>query len=406
MKENGDKEARRIKEGEFLQEQVTKINLENEIFSKEELLNLLKKYDEYILEFPEEISGYGNRSIVLERLELYELAISDLKKVINCSDLTLAHLRIAFIYLKIGKMQEGWKNYEWRRMTSEFNDNNFINIIKDVGLPYWNGEKIDENNKLFVYQEQGLGDSIQFFRFLLELKKRGISFSVLYRPELDNLFRYNLEKYGIEIHENGEKLKKEAKYQVLSMSLPNFLKIYDLKDIPYKSKYLEVPLEFNEKWQKKLKKTNKKRIGIFWGSDSKFRNKFRNVSFDKINKLFSFDADFHCLQKNVVKTDKEVGKKYKNLYFWDDELDDFCDTAALIEQMDLIITVDTSVAHLAGAMGKKTWIMLSSYTFDFRWLLNRKDSPWYDSVRLFRQDENYKWDNVIEEITEELQKII
>lgn len=122
--------------------------------------------------------------------------------------------------------------------------------------------------------------------------------------------------------------------------------------------------------------------------------------------MFSFDADFHCLQKNVVKTDKEVGKKYKNLYFWDDELDDFCDTAALIEQMDLIITVDTSVAHLAGAMGKKTWIMLSSYTFDFRWLLNKKDSPWYDSVRLFRQDENYKWDNVIEEITEELQKII
>ena len=312
MKENEDKEVRRIKEGEFLQEQVTKINLENEIFSKEELLKLLKKYDEYILEFPEEISGYGNRSIVLERLELYELAINDLKKVINCSDLTLAHLRIAFIYLKIGKMQEGWKNYEWRRMTSEFNDNNFINIIKDVGLPYWNGEKIDENNKLFVYQEQGLGDSIQFFRFLLELKKRGISFSVLYRPELDNLFRYNLEKYGIEIHENGEKLKKEAKYQVLSMSLPNFLKIYDLKDIPYKSKYLEVPLEFNEKWQKKLKKTNKKRIGIFWGSDSKFRNKFRNVSFEKINKLFSFNADFHCLQKNVVKTDKEVGKKYKN----------------------------------------------------------------------------------------------
>ena len=407
MRESEDREKRRIKEGEFLQKQVAKIDDKNEISSQKELLKLLKKYDKYILEFPEEISGYGNRSIVLERLELYELAINDLKKVLSSSDLTLAHLRIAFILLRVGKMKEGWEHYEWRRMTLGFNDNNFMKISKEIGLPYWNGEKIDRDNKLFVYQEQGLGDNIQFFRFLLELKKRGINTSVLYRPELDNLFRYNLERHGIKIHENGEKLKKEYKYQVLSMSLPNILKIYNLKEIPYKSKYLEVPPKFKEKWQKKLKKSNKKKVGIFWRSNSKFRNKFRNISIEKIKDLFEIDAEFHSLQKEL--TYDEVNKNFEegkqNIYFWNDELEDFCDTAALIEQMDLVITVDTSVAHLAAAMGKPTWIMLT-HTSDFRWLLNRKDSPWYDSVRLFRQNKDYLWDNVISEIKEELQKII
>lgn len=166
-----ERKKRLIKEGELLQEKVRKVSDENEEISRKELMELLKKYDDYILEFPEEVSGYGNRSIVLERLELYELAINDLKKVLSSSDLTLAHLRIAFILLKVGKMKEGWEHYEWRRMTLGFNDNNFMKISKEIGLPYWNGEKIDRDNKLFVYQEQGLGDNIQFFRFLLELKK-------------------------------------------------------------------------------------------------------------------------------------------------------------------------------------------------------------------------------------------
>lgn len=102
---------------------------------------------------------------------------------------------------------------------------------------------------------------------------------------------------------------------------------------------------------------------------------------------------------------RQAGEKVKNLYFWDTELEDFCDTAALINQMDLVITVDTSVAHLAGALGKPTWIMLA-YHPDFRWLLDREDSPWYDSVRLFRQNEDYQWDNVIEKIKNELREAI
>ena len=99
------------------------------------------------------------------------------------------------------------------------------------------------------------------------------------------------------------------------------------------------------------------------------------------------------------------GGGYKNLYFWDDELDDFCDTAAIIDQMDLVITVDTAVAHLAGALGKPTWILIS-YISDFRWELDRSDSSWYDSVKIFRQKEDYLWERVISEVKEELEKFI
>lgn len=297
-----------IKEGELLQEKVKKVSDENEEISRKELMELLKKYDDYILEFPEEVSGYGNRSIVLERLELYELAINDLKKVISDSNLTLAHLRLAFILLKVGKMKEGWKQYEWRRMTLGFQDNNFVDIIKQIGLPYWNGEKINGIDKLFVYQEQGIGDNIQFFRFLLELKRLKINISVLYKPELDNLFRFNLKKNGIDIHENGEKIKKEYKYQVLSMSLPYILKMYNLKKIPYKSKYLEIPPEFKKKWKNRLEETDKKRIGIFWRSNSKFRSESRNVSLKKMEDLFELNYEFHSLQKEL--NSEEKNKKY------------------------------------------------------------------------------------------------
>lgn len=97
------------------------------------------------------------------------------------------------------------------------------------------------------------------------------------------------------------------------------------------------------------------------------------------------------------------GGGYENLYFWDDKLDDLCDTAALISQMDLVITVDTAVAHLAGALGKPTWILIP-YISDYRWGLNRNNSYWYDSVKIFRQKEDYLWDGVINEVKEELIK--
>ena len=374
--------------------------------TREEMLDLLKKYDKYILEYPEELSGYGNRSVVEEALGLYQLALDDLNRVTDMAPtLHRGWLNKGLVMLRLGRLKEGWQYYEWRRGMA-IDNNDFPQKTAEIGLPYWSGEKTAENQKLFVYAEQGMGDNIQFFRFILEAKKKGEHLSVLNKIELDTLLRYNLEQNGIEIFENGAKLTNDIKYFAFSMSLPYCMKIDSLEKIPYTSRYLDIPPQFEEKWKKKLRATKKKKIGIFWTSDSEHKkSRFRNVPFEKIKKLFSLDAKFHCLQKNVTEEDRRAGEKVKNLYFWDTELEDFCDTAALINQMDLVITVDTSVAHLAGALGKPTWIMLA-YHPDFRWLLDREDSPWYDSVRLFRQNEDYQWDNVIEKIKNELREAI
>ena len=398
--ELNEREALKIKIGKEL-----KLKTE-EMTTRQEMLELLKKFDDYILEYPEELSGYGNRSVVLEALGLYQLALNDLNVVTQMSpNLQRGWLNKALIMLRLGRLREGWQYYEWRR-GMVIDNNDFLEKDKEIGLPYWNGEKNTEDNKLFVYAEQGLGDNIQFFRFVLELKNRGIHISVLNKVELDSLLRYNLEKNNIEIFENGAKITPDFKYYVFSMSLPHCLQIDSIDKIPYKAKYIDVPPQFEEKWKKKLRATKKKKIGIFWTSDSEHKkSRFRNVPFEKIKKLFSLDAKFHCLQKGITEEDRQAGEKVKNLYFWNTELEDFSDTAALINQMDLVITVDTSVAHLAGALGKPTWIMLA-YHPDFRWLLDKEDSPWYDSVRLFRQDEDYQWDNVIEKIKNELREII
>ena len=398
--ELNEREALKIKIGKEL-----KLKTE-EMATRQEMLELLKEFDDYILEYPEELSGYGNRSVVLEALGLYQLALNDLNVVTHMSpNLHRGWLNKALIMLRLGRLGEGWQYYEWRR-GMVIDNNDFPKNHREIALPYWNGEKNTENSKLFIYAEQGLGDNIQFFRFILELKDRGIHISVLNKVELDSLLRYNLEKNDIEIFENGAKLTPEFKYYAFLMSLPHCLQIDNIDKIPYKSKYIDVPPQFEEKWKKKLRATKKKKIGVFWTSDSEHKkSRFRNVSFEKIRKLDSLDEKFHCLQKNVSEEDRQAGEKVKNLYFWDTELEDFSDTAALISQMDLVITIDTSVAHLAGALGKPTWIMLS-YHPDFRWLLDREDSPWYDSVRLFRQDEDYQWDDVIEKIKNELREII
>lgn len=153
---------------------------------------------------------------------------------------------------------------------------------------------------------------------------------------------------------------------------------------------------------KKLKKIDKMRVGIVWsGSVNHSRNKSRNIDFDKISVLFELDLEFHCLQKEISSQDIDKAKLYNNLFLWNDELIDFSDTAGLISQLDLVISVDTSVAHLAGAMSKPTWIMITHHP-DYRWLLDREDSPWYSSVKLFRQTYSMSWEPVIEKVLSEL----
>ena len=201
--------------------------------------------------------------------------------------------------------------------------------------------------------------------------------------------------------ENFNKIKLD--YYCSIGSLPLAFKT-SVNNIPNKTPYLSIDERKKNFWKKKINK-NKKNIGIKWtGNKSYWDDKNRSTNLKKIISLFDLSFEFHSLEIEYSKDDLNIMKNIKNLNCYKDELIGFENTGALIENLDLIITTDSSIAHLCGALNKNAWIMLSHLP-DFRWLLNRKDSPWYPSLKLYRQNRSNDWSSVIENIKKDLKTI-
>src|SRR5262249_15621292 len=152
-------------------------------------------------------------------------------------------------------------------------------------------------------------------------------------------------------------------------------------------------------WSARLPPKTKPRIGVVWSGSIPRKN--NPIELQQFLTIFSPDADWICLQKEIRQKDLAIHRQFGRITFFGDDLRDFSDTAALLDLMDLVITIDTSVAHLAGAMGKPVWILLP-YSPDWRWLLDRNDSPWYPSARLFRQQQIGNWATVTDQVKNEL----
>ncbi|WP_150539993.1 glycosyltransferase family 9 protein [Actinobacillus vicugnae] len=370
--------------------------------SQMEWLAILKKYDEIIRLLPDKAVLYHNRCTVLQNLGLYQLALRDVNRAVELApNYAIAWCNKAMLHNLLGDYQQGWQAYEWRWKTG-------LATFEPLGIdiPQWQGQQIGDAKILF-HVEQGFGDNIQFVRYALEMKRRGLNVVVLNHTGIENLLNANLAQHGIETMQNGGRISGLA-YHLPMLSAPLVFET-SLENVPYSAGYLQAQPEFIVKWQAKMTACHSQKrpkIGVVWAGSAKHnRNASRSLSFALFEQLLALEAEFHCLQKEVSEADYKRSMLYKNLHFWQHDLADFSDTAALIEQMDLVISVDTSVAHLAAAMGKPTWIMLS-YHPDFRWLLNRQDSPWYDSVKLFRQEASLNWQSVIKNIQQQLQKIL
>ncbi|MGQ0286022.1 glycosyltransferase family 9 protein [Pasteurellaceae bacterium 22721_9_1] len=368
-----------------------------------EQLTVLQAYDRFIQNYPDSAAAYQNRSDLLQKLGLYQLAWQDAEKVTELApDFALGHCNKAFLLNLFGHYEQGWAEYEWRFKTD-------IPTFKDPGWPIsrWQGETIEQGKLLLIHAEQGLGDNIQFVRLAILAKQRGLPVVVVNHSPVENLLNHNLALHDVDYASNGSAIADLACYCSM-MSLPHYLDLR-LDNIPFSDGYLQAEPLFFAKWQEKLRSGSKRtrlKIGVVWSGSAKHnRNKTRSLQFAQFSQLFGLDADFHCLQKEVSEVDLACSQGIDNLHFWHNEINDFSDTAGLVAQMDLVISVDTSVAHLAAAMGKPTWIMIS-YHPDFRWLLNRNDSPWYRSVQLFRQDNDQNWLKVVQNIYKQLEKEI
>lgn len=368
----------------------------------QDLQAVLRGYDELLCRYPDDWAALHNRSEVLRGLGLYDLALRDADSCLNLApDFALGYCNRSFILNALGRYPEGWRDYEWRWQTgrSEF-------MPKKWPLPAWKGQDVGRD-RVLVYAEQGLGDNIQFVRYAIEAKRRGMNIVVVNHVPTEKLLNANLARYGIATAANGSSISG-LKYHVSMMSLPHYFGTI-VDSVPCPTAYIQAQPEYAEQWRARLGQSGrnkygkrKKRVGIVWsGSMRHNRNFFRSVSFPVFAQLFEEDVWFHCLQKEILPEDEALCGRYRNVFCHHYDLADFSDTAGLIEQMDLVVSVDTAVAHLAAAMGKPTWILLPCRP-DFRWLLYRNDSPWYRSARLFRQDNDWNWQPVMMQVRQAL----
>ncbi|RMF28336.1 MAG: tetratricopeptide repeat protein, partial [Cyanobacteria bacterium J083] len=291
-----------------------------------------------------------------------------------------------------GDFNRGWQEYEWRLKTQALKK-------FDLKTPMWQGQDL-QGKSIYLWSEQGLGDTIQFARYAWELKRRGAQVTLGVNKGLISLFTDCVtEKFQVV---DGLRSKVyEHDYHVSVMSLPRIFGT-DLTNIPQQIPYVTVA-----KIKTAIEPTDNYKIGIVWASKKTASQYTRKTCTPE---LF---MDFLALGK-VSLYSLQVGEdrslitpwlKEDNVSDLSGELFNFADTAQFIAQLDLIITVDTAVAHLAGAMGKPTWLLLS-YMPDWRWLLNRQDTPWYPTMRLFRQSKLNDWASVFTQVKEQLIKVL
>ncbi|WP_293730627.1 glycosyltransferase family 9 protein [uncultured Actinobacillus sp.] len=342
------------------------------------------------------------RSGNLQNLGLFNLALRDCNFALNSlqdfpEEYALACFNKAILLNLVGEFKEGWKFYEYRWKTG------YKSFKKPIEFPRprWQGEDISQGKgRLLIHSEQGIGDNIQFVRYAIYLKQLGFDVLVWNNTYVDDFLTFNLAKYHIPTAKLGDKV--EFSHWIPMMSLPYILGT-ELTNIPLTEKYLVAAPEYLQKWQKKLPlKNNELKIGVVWQGGIKTEtDKIRSIPVALFAQLFNVQADFYVLQKEISEADQAVLAHYENVVDCHWAIESFHDTAAMIEHLDLVISVDTSVAHLAAAMGKPTWILIN-YKPDFRWLISREDSVWYESVRLFRQTLDYDWQPVIESVIAEL----
>lgn len=333
-----------------------------------------------------------NLGVTYSVLCMYEEAIKSFENVIKLiPNHENAHYNLGVNLLLLGRFEKGWFEYEWR-----FRFFPYIRAIYDL---YWRGQSI-ENKIIYVHAEQGLGDTFQFSRYIKLLKKKKPRKIVLYVQE--DLREFMKDFKGIDEISFTPPLKiyKDG-FHVCLLSLPALFKTNE-KTIPNEIPYLFADKNESEKWKKKLSNLKGLKVGIVWepSIDSKTYDD-RKVPLENFTTLFKNPKlSFVSLQKEISEKDK-IFLKQNNVLDMSSQLEKFSTTAGIINNLDLIIGIDTSVIHLAGAMGKKVYLMLPIKP-DWRWMLNKPTSPWYPSMKLFRQKNRNNWSNVIKEIEKNL----
>ncbi len=342
---------------------------------------------------PKSASNHANLGISYKNLSLFEMATEEMEKAIKINpNFVNAHFDLATLYLLQGNFLDGFREYEWRFKKSEM-----LGLKKEYPQIYekppFTLESDTKNRRLLVHSEQGFGDNIQFVRYLkvLRAKYKTLYIILQCRSELKTLFESLT--YVDKVVVRGEDIS-EFDYQIAIMSLPHLLNI-TYKNFSHKVPYIRA---FKKDFKFKSRR-GKMKIGLVWsGSNTNENHENRRLDLRKFAPLINHSQiQVYSLQ---VGEDVEDIKKYgfeKEIIDLSKELKDFKITASAIKHLDLLISSDTSVAHLAGAMNHPCWILLQKIP-DWRWMLDSEKSIWYPSLRLFRQNRKGQWDSVYKDV--------
>ena len=309
----------------------------------------------------------------------------------------LIQYNLSISLLRLGKWSEGFALYESRHR---------LPAIRPFHseLPLWNGFKVI-NKSILIFPDQGLGDCIQMFRFFKQLRLMGftqISF-VCYPALVDLLAPVDWIDIIFEIGASPT----PHDFQASIMSLPYLLRVQTEDDFFYYN-YLAVPSEFNAKWDSILYGKNKK-VGLVWaGNPNHSNDKNRSCPYSEFRKIICQQKfshlNFYLLQHAYAERLPEItdASKFRNVTDLSRQIESLADTAAIVDELDLVITIDSAVAHLAGALGKSVWMLCPKWGVDWRWMSERSDSPWYESMTIIRQDAQGGWGDVMTQISNKL----
>ena len=359
------------------------------------LQDALSDYDHVISLNPKHAEAYNNRGAIRQELHQFDQAIGDYDQAIALNpDYSEAKWNKALVLLLIGDYASGWPLYEARQSIKAL-----ASMFPDFSQQAWHGQEDIRSKTLFVFAEQGLGDIVQFCRYLSKVQSLCKELIVLLPQPIAPLISTLACQMRVVIE--GSPLPQFDAYCPL-MSLPYAFKT-TLETIPADIPYLFAQTDKVEYWQSRLGSSHRLRIGLVWSGNPLHKNDAtRSIRLQQLQPLLDLPVEWHALQTEYRNYDLDyLITQTTNIQTHHLDFQDFSDTAALISCLDLVISVDTSVAHVAAAIGKPVWIMLP-FNPDFRWLLNRDDSPWYSSARLFRQTQADDWDTVIENVNKKL----
>lgn len=298
-----------------------------------------------------------------------------------------AHFNLALTLLRAGRLREGFQEYEWRWRVPQFAEQR-----RAFPQPLWRGEPLN-GRRILIHGEQGAGDTIQFVRYAPLVRHAGGQVVVEVLPHLERLSMWM--EGGCRIV-RALSAGEQFDVQCPMMSLPQRFST-DLDSIPPPARF-SIPRALKSKWAARIR-TGPLGVGVVWAANPQYyNNAARSVPAGHLLPLARRPGvRYWSLQVGPAAAEIPPG-----ILDLSDELTDFGETAAVISQLDLVITVDTAVAHLAGSLGVPVWLLLA-YACDWRWMLDREDTPWYPTMRLFRQQHPGEWGDVIERVSSALE---